>query len=214
MISAFFHRHETTQIPNEILSMFAIAAKTVASCPKGRLPRELQVVVHDISAYTPTHLFAVYATPSALHKQRLALHPSHALILAANCANLPPLPYSRPAPSSFPGSVVTLPVVPLCIPSPDTFPILLDYLYTRRGSRLLGSLLPLSPRAEIQSPVQLSRELAEMVMVPTLRTHLHQVHGLWSNVTALGVFDEDLWRSIELAWDVLHKALASSSGSR
>ena len=101
-------------------------------------------------------------TPSAFYKQRLALHPSHVLILAANCANLPSLPYSKPAPLSFPGSVVTLPVIPLCIPSPDTFPILLDYLYMWRGSCLLGSLLLLTPRAEIQSLVQLVRELAEM----------------------------------------------------
>ena len=75
------------------------------------------------------HLFAVYAMPSALHKQRLALHPSHMLILTTNCTNLPALCYSKPVPSSFPGSVVTLPIIPLCIPSPDTFPILLNYLY-------------------------------------------------------------------------------------
>ncbi|KAF8584615.1 hypothetical protein K439DRAFT_1281042, partial [Ramaria rubella] len=186
--------------------MYSAAMQTETKCPKGKLPRELDVVINDISTTTPTHLVAVYSKPSALQKQRISLHATHGLILAANCANLPPLPYSKPDIPAYPGTMISLPVVPLAIQSPDTFPILLEYLYTQRSEYLLRSILPLSSRGPIPPPDQLVGELLATCSPITLQNCLYRIHGLWSNVTALGVYDEKLWRTMEAAWEVLQEA--------
>ncbi|KAF8498370.1 hypothetical protein BU17DRAFT_72337 [Hysterangium stoloniferum] len=56
-----------------------------------------------------------------------------------------------------------LPVI-LCVPEPASFPLLMHYLYTKRPDHLFAALLPAGA----------------------------SVHGLWSNVTAMGVFDDGL----------------------
>jgi len=38
------------------------------------------------------------------------------------------------------------------------------------------------------------------------------VHGLWTNVCALGVADEGLWEVIDACWEVLLQALAVGTG--
>jgi hypothetical protein len=143
-----------------------------------------------------------------MQKQRISIHAVHGLVMAANCANLPPLPYSDPEAPEYPGFMVTLPVVPLAIKCPETFPVLLEYLYTQNKDSLLRSILPISPLGDISPPAKLARELARMCAPITLKLHLHRIHGLWSNVTALGISNEGLWRIMELAWEVLHDALA------
>lgn len=182
---------------------------TTANPPRDRLPRELEVIVNDLGADAPTHLFAVYSRSAT----RISIHPVHALVLAAHCAHLPSLPYSKPTTPTEIGGTLTLPVVPLCVPNPATFPILLHYLYTKRGDHLLASLLPMPPRDATQSLQQFSQTFAATFTVQALLSHAARVHGLWSNVAALGVFDEKLSRAIEMVWEVLLGALAVSTGS-
>lgn len=188
-------------------SMYYMLQQTSAKCPKGRLPREVEVVVNDNSGSPPTHVLAVYTQGTGLQKQHISLYPIHALVLVATCANLPPLSYSKPAIPEFPGSTVTLPVIPLSIPSPEMFAAVIHYLYTLRTDTLLRALLPIPAHTTIPSPEQLTRELSTYPP-GTLHPYMHRVHGLWMNVTALGIFDENLWRTMEAAWEVLHGALA------
>lgn len=187
--------------------MYYMVQQTSAKCPKGRLPREMDVVVNDISGSPPTHVVAVYTQSTTLQKQHISLYPVHALVLAATCANLPPLPYSKPAIPEYPGSTVTLPVHPLSIPSPEMFSAVIHYLYTLRTDALLRALLPIPAHLAIPSPEQLTREFSSY-SPNTLRPYLNRIHGLWMNVAALGIFDENLWRTMEAAWEVLHGALA------
>ncbi|KAF8488126.1 hypothetical protein JB92DRAFT_1449636 [Gautieria morchelliformis] len=191
--------------------LLAVAASTTANPPRDRLPRELQVIVNDITADAPSHLFAVCAQSQP--PTRISLHPAHALVLASHCAHFPSLPYSKPAVAPAAGSTLTLPVVPLALPSPETFPILMHYFYTKRGDHLLASLLPIAPRDATQTLDQLSTEYAATFTVQALLARAARVHGLWSNVAALGVFDAKLWRGIEVVWAVLLDALAISTGS-
>ena len=41
-----------------------------------------------------------------------------------------------------------------------------------------------------------------------LIAHVGRVHGLWQNVCALGVSDDALWATMQLAWQVLLAAIA------
>jgi len=189
--------------------LFAAAADTVVNCPPGRLPRELEVVVSAMSADAPTHLFAVYSSASQRHQ--IPLHPVHALVLAANCANLPPLLPSRHTRPGAPRGMATLPVVPCCIPSPSAFPILLEYLYTQRDDRLLAALLPIPRLHRMPAVEQLTRQLAEAYTAPALMAYVRRTHGLWGDVVALGIFNENLWRTMGLAWEVLRGALSALS---
>lgn len=104
--------------------------------------------------------------------------------------------------------MASLPVIPLAIKSPETFSILIEYLYTQSSDNLLRSLLPVSAFGDIPPPAKLVKELARTCAPITLQVHLHRIHGLWSNVTALGVFDQGLWQTMEAAWEVLQDAIA------
>jgi hypothetical protein len=87
--------------------MMAALARTTAPAPIS-LPRELTVSVRQENATNcpstsfnppPTHLLAVYAQSNAnavagksMSRRKVILFPTHAIVLAAHCANLPPLP--------------------------------------------------------------------------------------------------------------------------
>lgn len=188
--------------------MYATARHTVTKDWRTRLPREMDVVVNDVSASPPTHAIAAYLQTSAMQKQRVSIHAVHGLVLAANCANLPPLPYSNPHALEYPGFKASLPVIPLSIKCLETLPVLLEYLYTQNKDSLLRSILPISPLGDIPPPAKLARELARVCAPVTLLSHLQRIHGLWGNVTALGISDEGLWRIMVQAWEVLQDALA------
>jgi hypothetical protein len=178
--------------------------------PRERLPRELEVVVNNISGEAPTHLLAVHSKPAT----RVSLFPVHALVLAAHCAHVPPFPHADSKTPAEAGSKLTLPVTPFCIPNPETFSIILYYLYTKRMERVFAALLPIPLRGVKPSIDQLSQLYAATFTVHTLLSHAAKVHGLWSNVTALGVFDDKLSRVIEVAWEVLLSALAIKTGMK
>lgn len=55
--------------------------------------------------------------------------------------------------------------------------------------------------------------LAGMYTPPALLYQAMAVHGLWQNVCALGIFDDELWDMMDLAWEVMLSAVAIAIGS-
>ncbi|KAF8584617.1 hypothetical protein K439DRAFT_1345767 [Ramaria rubella] len=190
--------------------MYTTTTKITAQCPGGRLPRELEVVINDISSEAPTHVFATYSAPSVFQKQRVTLHPVHALVFASQCAHLPHL-HVPPSSSVEGANTITLPILPLRLPSPRTFTLLLAYLYTHRTHDILSALLPIPPN--VSSPPEISQKLADTCTLPALVALAQTTHELWSNVAALGIFDDALWRAIDDVWAALLGALALKSGA-
>ncbi|KAI0050342.1 hypothetical protein FA95DRAFT_1487496 [Auriscalpium vulgare] len=204
-------------------SMLKVLGGVQASPAKDKLPKELSIIVNDLSAEMPTHMVAVYSRLSNTTRRRVTLYPIHNVMFATHCANLPALPPSHPTPPTTPGSRITVPVVPLCLPSPPTFPHLSAYLYGKRADVLLASLLPCAPPAFDKSGTdedrqraaikQFASKLAATYTPHALLQHAMRVNGLWRNACVLGVFDDALWATIDLAWEVLLYALAIATGN-
>jgi hypothetical protein len=196
---------------------------------KNTLPKELDVLINDLSCDMPSHMLAVHSrlpqhTSQSHSPRQVTLFPIHHIVFAAHCASLPTLPPNpTPAMPQTTGTHITLPVVPLCIPHPETFPHLSAYLYTRRTSALIASLLPagtsLPPTLTIDAPDfnktlrQFSKQLAMTYTVHALLGHAVKINGLWRNVCALGVFDDGMWDALDVAWDAILLALAIATGS-
>jgi hypothetical protein len=191
------------------------------------IPQEINVRVEDASPVMPTHILAIYneqGPPSTGSRTQVKLFPTHHIVLAAHCANLPSLPISVPSETKTEGSTVSLPVVPLNLPSPSTFPTLCEYLYTRDTCKLFESLFPCPPpssfytmpaTADDPNPAArwFSQSLAhEYGRSPLLRC-ANIVIGLWRNACTLGMFDPNLWRVLDLAWEIILCAIADSSDS-
>ena len=175
-------------------SMYQSLSNVKASPPKHVLPKELDIIVNDATC-CPTHMLAVCSSsPQPNEPRQITMYPTHHLVLASHCANLPPLPPSCPSlpgPSST-SSTVTIPVVSLCIPSPPTFPLLHSYLYTKDVRHLVSALFSLS------DPDAPKRQAA-------------LIHGVWSNAYALGVVDENLFDVLDKAWALVSAKLRVSS---
>ncbi|PFH53471.1 hypothetical protein AMATHDRAFT_54553 [Amanita thiersii Skay4041] len=203
-----------------------VVSSVRANSVKDSLPTELTIVVHDLSAALPTHMLAVYGplpkqNPSA--RRRVTLYPAHSLIFAAHCAKLPPfspvlLP-AREAEGDVPQEV-TVPIQPLLLPSPQTYALLTAFLYTKRVDVLLRTLMPpgcpLPLKLEDKSQTALQSFAARLAGTYTPQMLLQQtmtVQGLWQNVCALGVFDDELWDTMDLAWKVLLTAISISTGN-
>ncbi|GJJ14747.1 hypothetical protein Clacol_010591 [Clathrus columnatus] len=189
---------------NESERMYDAISKVVPKQNQdGTLPRAIEITTLDSSIELPTHILAVYSTPNATRKQ-ISLHPVHSIILASQCAHLPPMLLIS---SNEPASL-TLPVLPMRLPSPRTFNLLLRYLYTHRTSDILSALLPL-PAHNCSDAAKMSSRLASAYNSPTLISLVSAVHGFWSNVAALGIFEDPLWEVIDFSWEVLLGALES-----
>jgi len=104
-------------------------------------------------------------------------------------------------------------------------PQLSAYLYTRNCSQLLASLLPtrmLTPASilsfdhilDVDSPElqQYSEKLRATYTPHALLMHAMTINGLWRNACALGVFDDQLWEVLDLAWDAVLGALGWTEG--
>ncbi|KAK7460830.1 hypothetical protein VKT23_008759 [Stygiomarasmius scandens] len=197
---------------------------SVKSSPLTSLPNELSIIVNDLSATDlPTHMLAIYGRPTSNQpKAQVKLFPVHAMVFAAHCARLPPFP---PSPNTTPVSPssepreTTVPIRPICLPHPQTFSPLLQYLYTFRPEVLYRTLLPTLPSSAFtEDPLNpdnilsLANELGRTFVVNVLLRHAMLVHGLWTNVCALGVADEGLWEIIDACWEVLLQALAVGTG--
>ena len=210
--------------------------------PSSRMP--------DMSAF-PTHVFAIFSLRSSATTPTIAsfadksslspsatvsLYPASALVMAAHCALLPPLPQMPH--SSSRRAALTLPIVRLAVPSPETYILLHAYLHTMRPDTLLASLLPaLAPALPHISASGSSAGANKLVYVAHfssdrlmrlasalagaafqrggstqaamggLMNHIKIITGLWRNVCALGVFDAELWGVMDLAWEVVLAAM-------
>ncbi|KAI0942815.1 hypothetical protein AcV7_002122 [Taiwanofungus camphoratus] len=239
---------------NQMLA--ALSLLTIpGSLPRARLPPSIDAPLRPTpnapsSSAFPTHILAVSSSrgsPSAPNTPTAAsfiaqssptatvpLYATHALVLAAHCTLLPPLPRSRPSNRT---ATVSLPIVPLSVPSAETFPLLHAYLHTKRPDTLLASLLPSLASAIPQAPAagssapngksvfisQFTSEgllrLAQMLAgnavahagpqgaLGGLMGHAKVVNGLWRNVCALGVFEAELWGVMDVAWEIVLAAL-------
>ncbi|KAL1948379.1 hypothetical protein VTO73DRAFT_12454 [Trametes versicolor] len=212
----------------------------------------------DLAAF-PTHVLAILSSRSSSATPTVAsfadkgslppsttipLYPASALVLAAHCSLLPPLPQGLPA--SGRRAALTLPVVPLTIPSPETFALLHAYLHTMRPDTLLASLLPALAAALPHMPaasssaappagklvyvaqfsserlLRLAHALAGAAFqrggpqgaMGGLMAHVKLINGLWQNVCALGVFDAELWGVLDLAWEVVLAAMTQVAENR
>ncbi|KZV99003.1 hypothetical protein EXIGLDRAFT_712565 [Exidia glandulosa HHB12029] len=196
-------------------SMLAGLEKT-KPVPADGLPKELDVVINDLSAEVPTHMLAVWSKEPHPAGQRrpVGLFPVHDVMLAANCAHLPAFPASIPPPPLTEGDTIRVPVVPLCVPHRASFGILQNYIYTRKAELVLAHLIPKPPTGVPR--MQVTQVVGESLTPAALATYLMRIHGFWSNVCALGVFDDALWRVIDFAWGFVMDALkhAGNSGVR
>ncbi|KAI0795473.1 hypothetical protein C8Q75DRAFT_712202 [Abortiporus biennis] len=239
---------------NEMLG--ALSLLTIpSSLPRSRLASSLDAPIRPTSSVPsssafPTHILAISssrtspsmpatptvasfaAQPNMSASATIPLYPTHALVLAAYCTLLPPLPRSRPNNRS---ATINLPIVPLNVPSAETFPSLHAYLHTRRADSLLGALLPSLARllppftpgsssssrpayvAQFSSDtlLRLAQQLASTAYAQAgsqgalsgLMAHARIVNGLWKNVCALGIFDAELWGVMDVAWEIVLAAL-------
>lgn len=208
--------------PDMLQVLAGVKAETVSNV----LPKELTVVTDDLSSDMPTHMLAVYSrqVPAAA-KRRVKLFPTHNIVLAAHCANLPILQQSNPITPHKAGESITIPVVPLCIPAPEVFPQLSTFLYTKRIDYLLATLLshPVPSALYTEDPTservrsalqQCAGKLATLAPAHVLLSRAMAVNGLWRNACALGIGDEKLWCAMDVAWEVLLHALAISTGKQ
>ncbi|GAA5911714.1 hypothetical protein JCM5296_000665 [Sporobolomyces johnsonii] len=178
-------------------------------------PRTLLLPVHGL-------LWAASSTPLSILSSQPEKQPAHSSL--PNIAR-PPLSAADEA-----NRTTHLPVIDLNLPSSSSFPFLQGWIYLRSPSILLSSLLPPPPPAHSPSPTppSLSRLLnPEPVSAPAppktaeamtvalsalsshvLLKHVHLVHGLWSNTVALQIHDDELWKTMGLAWRILVAALA------
>ena len=126
-----------------LYSMLQVLSGVKAETIFNVLPKELSVVINDLSADMPTHMLAVYSrqVPTAT-KCQVTLFTMHNIILVSHCMNLPILQSSTPAMPKLAGESILIPIVPLCIPAPEVFPQLSTFLYTKRINHLLATLPP------------------------------------------------------------------------
>ncbi|KAI0363965.1 hypothetical protein BV20DRAFT_1039635 [Pilatotrama ljubarskyi] len=232
------------------------------SLPCAHLPPTLDAPVRpssqmpDLSSF-PTHVLAILSSRSSSSTPTVAsftdkaslpasatmpLYPVSALVLAAHCSLLPPLPQGLP--SNGRRATLTLPVIPLTVPSPETFALLHAYLHTMRPDTLLASLLPgiassipqmsaASSSAGSGKLVYVSQFSSERLLrlahalagaafqrggpqgaMGGLMAHVKLINGLWQNVCALGVFDAELWGVMDLAWEVVLAAMTQVAENR
>ncbi|KAG2356332.1 hypothetical protein BDR07DRAFT_1423553 [Suillus spraguei] len=171
------------------------------------------------SSSYPTHILAL--SKSSTSESYVTLVPTHALILASNCAALPRLPPS--ASSHGATASVTLPVLPLTIPAPAAFTPLHTFLYTHSAPN--SSPLSFQPSRALSS---LRGTLASGPALHTLSAHLvssapgmgaltnvaQNIAAVWRNAVALGIHDPELWNCLDLAWEVILGAMNIGAGAR
>ncbi len=220
-------QRSVTDLISLLFSMYQVLRKYTAKdkdlLSKGTLPREISIIVEDMTSISPTHMMAIHGPPpknATDSKTKITLFPVHSLILAAHCAKLPPFPLfnkeTSTSSTNLPSQDIVLPVRPLFLHSPKTFPILLEYLYLKRNEVLLRHLIPIMlPASLIEEPDKhesFARVLGNKFSVQGLIQHMTIVHGRWQNACALGGFDDTLWDTMDFAWKLLLMSLAGCTG--
>jgi hypothetical protein len=172
----------------------------------------------------------VQSCPSSKHPttDSVYLVPAHHIVLAANCAQIPRIPISRPQMRS--SGKLTVPVMPLVVPHAEAFAPLHAYLVSHRLDRLMSALLPVphsmlshrgaamrggapssaaGPFAHISAP-QVATFLAASASgdkMSALMALTRSVSAIWRNACALGVFDRELWTALDFSWEVILGAM-------
>ncbi|KAI0363961.1 hypothetical protein BV20DRAFT_974997 [Pilatotrama ljubarskyi] len=144
------------------------------------------VVPHPRPRHPLLALVFEHTNSRIVHRQSIAscvrdmpLYPVSALVLAAHCSLLPPLPQGLP--SNGRRAALTLPVIPLTDPSPETFALLHAYLHTMRPDTLLASLLPgIAASIPHMSAASSSAGSGKLLYVPQFswERHLRLAHAL------------------------------------
>jgi len=188
----------------------SLSSVSAEPCPSA-LPTELEIRMADpCSPYAPSHMLAIHS-PLSSTTAKVDLYPTHSIVLAAHCVNLPVFPSS--CSTSTPTSI---PVVPLYLPSAETFPVLENYLYTKRIDTLLAALLPIpktcAEDASIRSASDLQSSLANC-SPSQLGQSLMRIMGVWRNASALGVVDKYIYNVLSCAWENVAGALAEMQAS-
>ncbi|RDB17079.1 Clampless protein 1 [Hypsizygus marmoreus] len=207
---------------NEMLAGISALAPShlPSSMPRSRLPASLNVPIRASASPVsyPTHVLAVSSSKSS--NDQAMMFPVHSLVLASHCALLPRLPASPQQPHS---PTLQLPVLPLSIPSPAAFTILHSFMYHHRLETVLKGLFPmpsgflqslshdavLSALSSGETLHRLSSYLCTSASsnLHTLTTHAAHVKELWQNMAALGLYDPELWDTLDLAWEIVLGAL-------
>ncbi|KIP10792.1 hypothetical protein PHLGIDRAFT_197588 [Phlebiopsis gigantea 11061_1 CR5-6] len=185
-------------------------------------PEQMTVKANDVSAQMPTHLLAVWSqpktSPSPSNRCPISLHPTHNLVLASHCTNLPTFAPKQASPQPYaPGAEISLPVQGLCVPHRESFTAIHQYLYTKDSAAFFGSLVP-RPAARTLAPLLPSTSLPGFALrlsatfsTQVLLAHILFVSGVYANMCHLGIQDDEMWRVLQGAWGVLREALQISS---
>lgn len=166
---------------------------------------------------TPSHILAISSRDST----RTLLLPVHGLIWSSKSPVLsflssnPHPPYLSSRHFGAEELSINLPVVNLSLPSSLALPLLQAYIYLSSPSLLLSSLLPTPPTTSRTSlspllnptPLSLSHDLSSLSN-KILLEKISLLHGLWGDVVALRIGDEELWKVMGGAWGILVGALA------
>ncbi|KAJ7611278.1 hypothetical protein FB45DRAFT_941457 [Roridomyces roridus] len=219
-VPAEFIRHSLlAKAPQMQAGIAALLPLLPKSIPKSDLPSILTVPLRAHPSY-PTHVLAITAASSSKSRSEpVSLFPVHPVVLAAHCAKLPRLPPAQPDSRSC----ATLPVLSFSLPSLQAFTILREYMYTHRLDSALAALLPLPPAfLQTLGPSGLSDAIAAALSsrnamhalaahlaassgssVSALLAHAAHVKELWHDMVALGLYDDELWDALDLAWAVV-----------
>ena len=183
---------------------------------RGDKSRYIEVVLNHATGKLPTHVLAIIGSSSAGY-----IYPIHGILYAVHCATFPfpegSLSASDPEPRRSPTNhrlTLSLPLVTLKVPHLESFSAINTFLYTENPVSLLIFLLPI-PHALLNMSLP-NRTLDMVVMQATLSAHIattynpsvlidsaRKTHGLWSNLIALGIAHQELWKLVDLAWEVL-----------
>jgi hypothetical protein len=100
--------------------------------------------------------------------------------------------------------MMRLPVISLRVPHSPSFDLVNGFLYAHDPERLLLGLLPIAPSTNptISEVRRTAERIAWSSDSKDLVVNAQFIHGFWRNVTALGISDEVLWQTLELAWAV------------
>ena len=164
-------------------------------------------------------MLAVTNTQQPANRRKVNLYPVHSLVLAAQCAKMPPFPPTPTIPTDQPSpQVIKLPVLFITIPHPESFTALLVYLYCKDPTKLAKDLMPLPPPPTLfedhSQVMQYATKLAMTFTEVALLRIASLVHGLWQNVCAFSIDNETLWTTIDTLWEVFISALTMSTGQR
>lgn len=191
------------------------------------LPKELAIIVNDLSADMPTHILAVQQARPASQAQtqapasrtKVEIYPVHDIVVATQCTrlSLPPTNQPRAPAPTVPGSSLTLPVVPIALPHAESYPILQNYLYDKSPEHLFAALLPRAPprealgAAQTHSVLAFAALLADTFTPQVILRHAVRTHGLYANMCTLGVEDDRLWYLVRVVYEILQVAAAVSA---